>query len=162
QHFAAHRGTKALAQDLHRHLAGTEPGQPDLAADLTQPAGNLFLEVARRNGDREFALEPVGAGFCHLHGSVPVVTKTSAPPGRAGVRAGGLNPHRFASLDPKPSASANSATPAARAAGAIPPPGLLSIAACDIESAGSHQVADRGRGGDLPFAAISLVVGFDL
>src|SRR5205085_2785940 len=51
QNLPAHRITKALAQDLHRDLARAEPAQLDRPADFTEPAGDLFLELARRDDD---------------------------------------------------------------------------------------------------------------
>src|SRR5580693_1909351 len=75
QHLPEHRITEALAQDLHRDLARTKAAQLDRPADFTEPAGDLFLELARRDNDAEFALEAFGAGFCHLHEGGPVLPK---------------------------------------------------------------------------------------
>ena len=90
QHFAEHRGAEAPAQDLHRDLARAEARQGDGPADLAEPVGDLFLELAGRDDDAEFALEPVGVGFCHLHEKRPVVRNNLVTPwcGR-----GDLNPH---------------------------------------------------------------------
>src|SRR5712671_665820 len=123
---------------------------------------------------------------------------------QAVVRAGGFEPPRSTSLEPKSSASANSATPAAAAAGAAVPTRPRSVlstkALCDTDgpvslwpvslsgnpaarravvnwsaarmrsrtrqtrafSACSREIAKRGRGGDPPFAAISLVIDLDI
>src|SRR3984893_5284887 len=119
--------------------------------------------------------------------------------GQAVVGRGEFDPPRFTSLEPKSSASANSATPAAAAAGAAVPtrprPVVTTKAICDTDqpvsrsgnpatrravvnwsaarmrsrtrqtrafSACSREIAKRGRGGDLPFAAISLVIDLDI
>src|ERR1700730_4674974 len=119
--------------------------------------------------------------------------------GQAVVGRGEFDPPRFTSLEPKSSASANSATPAAAAAGAAVPTRPRSVlstkALCDTDepvsrsgnpatrravvnwsaarmrsrtrqtrafSACSREIAKRGRGGDLPFAAISLVIDLDI
>ena len=67
QHLAQHRRAVALAQDLHRHLAGAEARQANSAAEFVEAIDDLVLELVGRNDDAEFALEPVGAGFGHLH-----------------------------------------------------------------------------------------------
>src|SRR5438128_3336259 len=108
-------------------------------------------------------------------------------PGRAMVRAGGFEPPRFTSLEPKSSASANSATPAAACAETDPParPALVLITAvrCTIDeghcinpapdatntgdptarfSGRSHQIADRTRCDHPPFSAIDFVIHFNI
>ena len=55
QHLPKHRGSKALPQDLHRHLARTEAAQLDRPADFAEPAGDLFLELTGRDDNSEFA-----------------------------------------------------------------------------------------------------------
>src|ERR1700730_3255822 len=92
QHLTAHRITKALAQDLHRDLARTEPAQLDRPADIAEPAGDLFLELAGRDNDAELALETFGVGFCHLHEGGPVLPKQLK---RWWCGRGDLNPHDF-------------------------------------------------------------------
>ena len=73
--FGHHRLAVDLPQVVDRDLARTEAAQLDRPADFTEPAGDLFLELAGRDDDAEFALEPLGAGFCHLHEGGPVPTK---------------------------------------------------------------------------------------
>ncbi len=77
QHLAQDRGAIAPAQDLHRDLAGAEPGQANGAAELVEPSHHLVFELARRDHDAVLALEPVGAGFRHLHQTRPALPASS-------------------------------------------------------------------------------------
>ena len=67
QHLAAHRMAIALAQQVQRHLAWAEAGDADRAAELAEPAADLLLQLARRDGDLQFALQPLGTGLGHVH-----------------------------------------------------------------------------------------------
>ena len=143
--------------------------QTNLSANFTQPASNFLLEIPRWYGDREFALKPIRAGFCHLHGTEPMMTNSLLPWVAAMVRAGGLEPPRFASLEPKSSASANSATPAFAARAAIAARGGVptTAAPCNITAVGRAReswldcVRVTGTGGLFQPARNKLRIGLE-
>ncbi len=122
-HLAQHRSPKPAAQDLQRHLARAKPRDAQGPVEFVKPPDDLVFELAGRDDDAKFVLEPLGAGLGHLHAGVSAATRgRSAKPTLIAfrlsvatsplVRAGGFEPPRFSSLEPKSSASANSATPA--------------------------------------------------
>src|SRR5205085_10138544 len=67
QHLAAHRLAVALAQQVQRHLPRPEAGDPDRAPELAQTTADLVFELAGRDGDLEFALQPLGTGLGYVH-----------------------------------------------------------------------------------------------
>src|SRR5688572_27323444 len=118
QHLAHHRLLVALLQQLQRHLARTETRHADPLAQLLEARLDLSLERVRGDDDLVFTLEAGGVGFRDLHGRALSARcwqsgRATASEGRV-VRAEGLEPPRLASLEPKSSASASSATPARR------------------------------------------------
>ena len=70
QNLAAHGRAVAFAQQGQRHLARTETGDPHHSPDFVEPLCDLVLDLVRRDRDLELALQPLGAGFGHIHGSV--------------------------------------------------------------------------------------------
>ena len=122
QHLAQHGFAQPHLQDRERRLAPAETGNLQFLADFGQLAGDLAVDIRRRDGYPVFAFQAFGRRFRHLHGSaIPIFRSGRSrgpdcstpfdPDGRM-VRAEGLEPPRLSSLAPKASASTNSATPA--------------------------------------------------
>ena len=65
--LAPDRRAVALAQQLHRHLARAEAGDAHRLPDLAETAADPLLDLGRRDGDLELALQPLGAGLGHIH-----------------------------------------------------------------------------------------------
>src|SRR5690606_31471791 len=110
QNFVPDLAAEALQHHLAGDLAGPEALQPGRAAHFLEPRLDLALDHGRRHADGHPALE-AGAGF-HRHLEViGGVHRYSV--GSYLVRKGRLELPRVAPLDPKSSASTNSATFAA-------------------------------------------------
>src|SRR3954454_13482296 len=131
-----------------RHLAGTEAVEAHAILEGRELARQPLLELRCRQNHLEFALQPLRQGFGHLHDQVRLCSLLSSaglmtrgrrrrrpdranrpetPKPEAGlVRAEGLEPPRLSPLEPKSSASTNSATPA-RGCASRRPPGRGSI-----------------------------------
>src|SRR5262249_28680187 len=113
-----HRAAVEALQVRKRHLALAEALEMDLVLHLVEPIGETFSELALLDGHFQLALEPGGTrlGNLHLFCLIPATPDASAgqqPLLHAWmVRAEGLEPPWLAPLEPKSSASTNSATPA--------------------------------------------------
>ena len=101
-------------------LPGRKPGSRTVLAQLLQPGLDPLLDLARRDGDLELALEALGRNLLYLHRSPPRSPPTRRGRGlhiqtghRAGlVRAARLELARLAPQEPKSCVSTNSTTPA--------------------------------------------------
>ena len=142
-------GPIAPAQDLHRHLAGAEAraggscGRARRAAgdwSSSSPAGTTILN-SRFSPSALVSVTCIGA-------QLRSVIESSPGPRLALVRAGGFEPPRFTSLEPKSSASANSATPARRRRSGQPGPAeaLSNITSPPPRRAACRRSNDRCRG----------------
>src|SRR6185437_15062472 len=93
QYLAHDRGAIALAQHVERHLAWTEARQFHLLSDLAQPPFYPLLDIVGVDGDLEFVLQAVGAGFGDLHDARSLLKRL----GWCGRR--DLNPQAFRRSD---------------------------------------------------------------
>ena len=110
QHFAADLGPVLLRHQLHRHLAGTEARHLDVARELLQPLVDLALDLLDRHRHRKAPLERAqGFQICrHAYRFLVVVPPVARLVPL--VRRVGLEPTSVSALEPKSSASTNSAT----------------------------------------------------
>src|SRR6185312_2122895 len=108
--LAHHLLAESLLQVRGRGLAGAKTFQVHARLHLFDAAAKALVQIVRRNDDLVFAAEVLIDGLCDLHGAF-LNPQNSFPSARV-VRAKGLEPPRLSSLEPKSSASTNSATPA--------------------------------------------------
>ena len=111
-----------LAQVRHRDLARPEALQPHLVFGLVEPGLEARFKIRSGHDDLDLALQPLGLEFRYLHSGYLFDCRGTAaarpeplmrnPWKRPLVRVEGLEPPCLSALGPKPSASANSATPA--------------------------------------------------
>jgi hypothetical protein len=104
-----------LRHDLERHLAGPEAGHLDRLRNLAQALLDFLVDLGHGHGHIESAFERIRGSAALLRFSLHGKSLKSYGVPAAGavlrvVRRKGLEPLRLAALEPKSSASTNSAT----------------------------------------------------
>src|SRR5262249_24697436 len=113
--FLAHLESVVALDQLERHLSGPKSLHPDRARELLQARGDLGLDLDDRHRDSDVALERARRVLdCLLHRSFSLLEFPGEGPGTVGgsdlVHKEGLDPPCLSALEPKSSASTNSAT----------------------------------------------------